>query len=652
MNLKSMRIAALFAVLFMATPLAHAAQESGAGPGAGGWMVLASPVENTIVIGRKPSIKGAFLKEVVPETVVIQIDGTDFTPVASRTSSGFQVTPPLPLPPGPHRIVVTAQGRDGQPLTHTASFSSRHTDAIEEIGSNNRITASYDQTLTKPSSLDNSISDWKVEANLTSSSVLREGPWKLSLDGVARYKDQELPIPFPERKGADIISYTARAGYEKSGIKAGVAAGEVIVDETPYTLTSLGRRGMTFSGDSPLFGFDLFSVRGDSVYGTRGGLTADGGSDRNIQGGSGTVRLFSNRMALKAVFIDGGEPTGSYNVLTTGGGKKGNVLGFRMTTDFFSGRLKSDFEVDFSDFNPDTSVTGDNSRGDHAFRAGLAGSKGIFSYEALFEHVGRDYEVVGNQGLAKNREGGKVGGSANFGGQTLGVNISRYNDNVKDDPTLPVNVFWEANALYGLTRWPTLPVMVAYKFGRQESDDVPGSVGKTLDRTSHDVSGQVSHLAGFVTTSLSGGYSTTDDRTVLGADTTSWNIRLAPGFNWPALSLTPSAAYSETRIQQVRTEIATLGLDGRGQFFQSRLTAELGGSWTSTVASDRSADNRALRGNFRVSYNPRPFLSGYFTPSVAFRGTYERVEDRITPASGRDEWSLFLTITADIPVVL
>ena len=52
---------------------------------------------------------------------MIYIDGTDYTAVAVKTSRGFEVTPPLPLPPGIHQIQVMAQDRAGQPLSHAAA---------------------------------------------------------------------------------------------------------------------------------------------------------------------------------------------------------------------------------------------------------------------------------------------------------------------------------------------------------------------------------------------------------------------------------------------------------------------------------------------------------------------------------------------------
>ncbi len=624
----------------------------GPSPSAEAFVKLVSPAENAEIVARKPTIKAIFIKEVVPESVLINVDGTDYSQLASKTPQGFEVTPPLPLAPGPHQVTVTAQDRSGQSLSYTAVFSSKHTNTFDEVTSSNSLTATYEVAVHKPSSQDNAVSDWLVDANLASSSRLRKGPWRVSLDGVARYKDQDLAIPPPERRGADIVSYTFKGGYEKGQVKAEAAVGDVLVDETPYTLTALGRRGATISGDVGFLAVDAFSVQSQSVYGTRHGLSLGGGLDEHIRGGSGTIRLFANRLALKSVYVDGGELPNSFNIGTILGPRRGNVLGFRLTSDFFTGKLRTDFEADFSDFTPDNTATTREAKEDRAFRFSAAGASGTFAYEGVFEYVGRDYEVVGNPGLARNRMGARLQGSTTFANQTVTADVSRYEDNVKDDSLFPVNVNWQAGLQYALSRWTSFPVSVAYRYNRQESTDVPAGQIKPLDQATHDVSGNAAYVAGIWSAALSGGTTRTDDKSVANADIRAWNVRFAPGLNWPTVSVTPSGAYNETKAGAVRTEVTTWGLDGRAQFLAARLTAELGSTWAFTKASDRSQDNRNLTGSFRVGYNFADMLSVFFRPSVAFRGTYVRVDDDIMPAADRDEWTLFLSIAAEVPIVI
>lgn len=489
------------------------------------------------------------------------------------------------------------------------------------------------------------------EPDLTFSKVHRNGPWKLSLDGVAPSKDRELPIAPPEQERVDIIPYAVGGGNERGNVRTDAVVGHLVIEQTPYTVSGLARRGAALKGSAGSFSFDAFSVRGDDDRGTGGGLSLDGGTDRHIRGGSGTARILSDKVTLKVVYVDGGETSRSSQTVAAEGARRGDALGFRMTSDFFAGKMMTDFEVDFAELTLETSVADAPPRKDRAVRAGVQGAAGIFTYDALFEYVGRDYEVIGNQALARNREGAKLGGSAKLGSQFLRAGVSRYNDNVRGDPLRPVNVFWNAHLQYAVNRWAGLPVSVFYRHGRQECDDVPGTGFNTFERVSHNVGGQISWLAEGVAADLSGGYSRTENRTAANADTSAWNVRLAPRLTGSFGSLTPSAAYAQKESGQVPTEVTTFGLDARSQFLRSRMTAELRTTWAGTRTSDRSQDDTTVNGSFRLAYHPAPFLPGHFVPSVAFRGAYDR-GDTAVPDSDRERWTLQVTLTAELPVVL
>ncbi|TFH32323.1 MAG: hypothetical protein E4G97_02715 [Deltaproteobacteria bacterium] len=434
-------------------------------------------------------------------------------------------------------------------------------------------------------------------------------------------------------------------------MKIEAALGDVVVNETPYTLAFLGRRGATFEADAGMFALRGFTVRSESVYGARGGLSLGGGLDRHIHGGSGTVRLFEKKMEFRAVYADGGETPAGFNVSGTSGKSSGNVLGFLWTSNFFAGKFQTDVEADLSRFRHDAPDNAASSNGDHALRVRGFGTSSIYNYEALFEYVGRDYEVVGNPGLARNREVGKLSGGANFGNQSLAASVSRYNDNVRRDKALPVNVLWHGDVVYGLNRWQTLPISLALALDRLRSEDVAALDNNALNTDTGTVTGQVSYNTRFVITSLSGAYSRTDDKGVQNADATTWNVRLAPAFIFETSSITPSAAYSKATTGAVRTDTTTLGLDGRTQQYRNKVTGEIGSSYIMTKRMDNTQDGRMFTGNFRVGYAFDPLFRELFRPSVAFHGTYNHVSDRIAPTSDRDDWTLFLTFAAQMPVV-
>src|SRR5512143_2291724 len=113
MNRRPLRPGAIVAILLLLSAGAVAGQESAPPSPGEAWMALVSPAENELVIGRKPVIRGMYLREVAPETVMIGIDGADVSALARKTPGGFEVTPPLPLPAGVHQVSVVAQDREG-----------------------------------------------------------------------------------------------------------------------------------------------------------------------------------------------------------------------------------------------------------------------------------------------------------------------------------------------------------------------------------------------------------------------------------------------------------------------------------------------------------------------------------------------------------
>jgi hypothetical protein len=70
---------------------------------------------------------------------------------------------------------------------------------------------------------------------------------------------------------------------------------------------------------------------------------------------------------------------------------------------FLNQKLATEAEFDISRFDPDTQDEFSSER-DKAYRLKVGGAWDKYTYEALYEYMGPDYEVIGNQGLQKNRE--------------------------------------------------------------------------------------------------------------------------------------------------------------------------------------------------------------------------------------------------------
>ena len=73
----------------------------------------------------------------------------------------------------------------------------------------------------------------------------------------------------------------------------------------------------------------------------------------------------------------------------------------------------SEFEFDHSEFDADT-TDNQSSESDQAYRLLVQGGIDRYTYSAVYTYYGRDYEVVGNQGLEKDRAGFELNGGAGF----------------------------------------------------------------------------------------------------------------------------------------------------------------------------------------------------------------------------------------------
>ena len=92
-----------------------------------------------------------------------------------------------------------------------------------------------------------------------------------------------------------------------------------------------------------------------------------------------------------------------------------------------------------------------------------------------------------------------------------------------------------------------------------------------------------------------------------------------------------------------------INLDLRTKFLRERGSFDVGSTYNIMKANDGSMNSRTLNSTFRLAYAIKNFLKGYVNPSVAIRGTYLKVIDRVYSQSNKDELLLMLVLTAAMP---
>jgi hypothetical protein len=643
---------ALFVVFILSATVTQAEEQTPAAPEVQKeWIRAVTPAENTEVIAKKPEVKADFLEPINSQTLVVMVDGTDVTQLLSVTEKGFEYQPVMVLSAGSHTISITVSDKEGKQLQKTISFTSRHSKTFEEAYTDNEASIIYEGVLDKPDSA-KFIPDSRVEGNIRSDTKIKNKQWEFTFNTNLRYLDQNIPLSPPLKKGFDIANWLFTGSFSKEALKLKASVGDVLVNETQYTVYSLARKGGLFNFEYDNFQFNAFDVRSQQVFGIRNAedvLGIGGTNEHHIFGVSGGVKLFQRRVEFKTIYVTGGEEGNSFNISTTSGAKKGDVLGFLLTSDFFENKMKTEFEAGFSDFDPDTSDEF-KSKSDKAYKFKVGGFLGKYNYEAMYEYIGRDYAVVGNQMIQKDKEGVSLVNGLNFGVHAFNLTLSRYNDNVRGDDLFPRIVNYQGNLDYSFNGIPNLPIGVNYQKSVQDSTKEPsGSI--PIEMHTDTVSGRINYTKDRFNLGAQTSYSLMNDKTASNNDTRTVTYTLTPSYNIPTASVSSAFSLNQSKIHLtgVRTDTYTINLDVRTKFFRDRGSFDVGSTYNIIKANDDSIDNRTLNANFRLAYNIKNLLKGYMNPTIALRGTYMKFTDKINRSADRDEFTMFLVLAATIP---
>lgn len=606
-----------------------------------------TPSENAVVIGKKPDIKIEFLEPITSNSLVVILDGADITQLLTITDKGFEFTPVMVLAAGSHNLSIAATDKEGRQLRKNISFSTRHTITFEEAYSSNEASVIYETILSEPDKFPN-IPDSKVEGNLGSNSKIKDKEWEFTFNTNVRYLDQNLPVMVPMQKGFEVANWVFNSSYTKNNMRLKTSIGDVQVNETQYTAYGLARKGGVFSFQYDTVQLSTFSVQSQQFYGLKG-IGIEGSLDDHIIGASGGIALFDRKMEFKAVYVTGGEPGDSYGISTSAGSKRGDVFGFLLSSDFFGNKLKTEFETDFSRYDPDTSDEF-RSKSDNAYKLKLSGNLAAYNYEALYEYIGRDYAVVGNQMIQRDKQGVSMRNGLNLGVHNINLFVSRYNDNVKGDDLFPRIVNYQGNLDYSFNGIPNLPIGFNYQKSVQDSTKEPAG-SYELSIHTDTLSGRINYIVDKLSIGFQTTYSLMNDKTPSNNDTTMVNCTLSPSYNIQNLSVSPSFSFNQSQYHStdLMTDTYTINLDVRTKFFRERLSFDVGGTYNIIKANDGSVNTRNLNTNFRLAYNIKGLLKGFLNPTIALRGTYMKNIDEVYSQSTKDEFILFLVLATSVP---
>lgn len=602
------------------------------------------PIENSEIISKKPEIKVELDKTVQRETIILLFDGNDVTKLITFTEQGFEFKPFMPVPSGNHTISIIAKDKEGRQIEKTLSFRTKHTEIFDEAQSNNNVTVIYQGVLRKPDTNTN-LPYSKVEGNLSSENKLKSQSWEFTFNTNIRYFDQNEASNLP-KKGIDIVNWILTGTYTKELLKAKINLGDIQINESPYTISGLSRKGGSFSFEYDNIQMNTFTVKSEALYGCRGGVGIETSSSDHIMGLSGSIKLFDRKMEFKTIYITGSEPSSGFGISELNGNRQGNVWGVLLTSNFFENKLITEFEMAFSRYDPDTSDEFGR-KSDKAYKAKFYGVIDKYNYEVMYEYIGRDYQVVGNT-LQKDLQGLNFRGGANWSGHSLNLSFARYNDNVRGDKLFPRVYNTQISVDYSLNKIPEIPIGVNYQKSIQKSTKEPENTNRVNIETD-TISGRVNYIKdklniGFITT-----YSVMNDKVEKNNDTTSITYTIAPVYNDVNYSFSTNFSLNQSKIKLtgVRTDTYTTNMDMKTLLTQ-KLSLDIAGTYSITKANDGSINTKNLNGTIQLTYDLSKLLKDYVKPVIAWKATYSKIRDKINSLNNKDEFILYLVFTTNM----
>jgi hypothetical protein len=263
--------------------------------------------------------------------------------------------------------------------------------------------------------------------------------------------------------------------------------------------------------------------------------------------------------------------------------------------------------------------------------------------EALYEYVGADYEVVGNQGFQKDREGATLTGSANFDIHSLSFLLSRYNDNVESDDLYPRIYTYQGSLDYSFTKFPNLPMGFTWQKSIVDSKDEPEYM-PSIRLDTDTVAGRINYIRGEWNFGYQPSYSFQNDKTSEGNDNSNWTHTLTASYFSEKISFSPSFSFNRSKmyLTDTTTDTYTVNLDIRGEIIPRQLTYELAGTFNRTIADDDSSDQDTYSANLRLGYQLGEKMGGLINPAVALQGQYNKTKDRIYHQDNEEMVFLFV----------
>jgi len=568
----------------------------------------------------------------IPDDIAILLDATDITPLAKIIDGQLEFDTDLMPKPGEHTIHVSTTNANQQAINQQWNFQVKDPRApgTRQLYGKGNVSFNYGINLKENSG--SSFSD-TMSANASMSFGAKGDDWEATWDGInLRYVKDATPKEITMGAGFHFTFTKGQQFFEY---------GDISVNETQLTVSSLSRRGVQAKLKLGEDNVDVFYVGANTVKDRDSGLSD---SDNFIRGISWRHQwLPNNILPITMVYSDGKQIGNGYNTSSTIPANEGDIFGIALNPTFKN--INFNLEMALSRYDKDTS---DNlaKQNDYSTLIGLSTTLANIALSGDYHYYGTDFGSVANPNATTDRSGFNLSGATRVGPSSISINGSYDRDNIENDAMRPVVSSTNAGINWGLSlaNWPALNL--SYNHSQQNSLKEPVGSDK-VDNFNDTVNMGISTGGQWWSASMGGNYGKLNDQVGnLDSETKGFSLsgNLTPASGY---SLAPAINYvTTTSSNGLTTYSEVASLTTSAPLWQDYITSNMQGSVSHQDTSDSSSDSITYNGSLRLALNLSTLTEQYFkyagSQTLALTFNYNRVDDKINPGNDQEDWSIFL----------
>ena len=428
-------------------------------------------------------------------------------------------------------------------------------------------------------------------------------------------------------------------------------AGDLSIDESPYTATALNRRGIRAGMDlSDRVRFTAYSVRATDTVAVSDGLGI-GEVNFRLNGGSLSLDILKDGLlTLKTIYIAG--RLGDQEFFNTSTGEppvKGDSKGLVLVSSYPDKGIRGEIELARSDFDSDTTDT-EPSKKDEAKRFSISFSRGSMNIGGEVFRIGRDFRSIGSLGSPWDQAGYSLTGGISREPFSLTVSFADSHDNVEKDTDRSriATRTGRADLSYTPLQWAAFGL--SYSRTLQDSsldplDSIP------VDNITNTYGASINLSSERKSISISGSLSRFNDRGDFNLDWHSYDLAIMGSYEKEGLlSLNPSFQFARYRdlYSDVRTDNSLFTLEGSLDIIPDVLTLDIRGTAVFNKATDDSMNDRTYNISSRLAFNIGHFIHRAGSQFLSLKYDYTGMDDDVTPSNDKVEKVIFIAFEGGI----